>query len=263
MAEGKCANVNGISIYYEIQGTGTPLLLLHGGVGASEMFSASAPVLAESRQTIAVHLQGHGRTSDIDRPLSFEFMADDIAALINHLGIGKADVMGYSLGGEVALRTAIRHSEVVRKLVLVSTPFKRTGFYPEVLANFDKMGPEAGKFMKQSPLAQIYPDVDWAVLFTKLGSLLRQDFDWSKEVAAVKLPVMLVFADADAICPAHIMEFYSLLGGGLRDAGLDGSGRPTTRLAILPGMTHYDVLSFPALPALVTPFLDAPIPESK
>jgi pimeloyl-ACP methyl ester carboxylesterase len=227
------------------------------------MFGPLVPVLAEKRQIIAVHLQAHGRTDDIDRPLSFELMADDIAALMEHLGIERADIMGYSLGGGVALRTAIRHPDVVRKLVFISTPFKRDGFYPEVLENMAQMGPEAAKFMKQSPLYQLYPDADWAVLFTKLGDLLRQHYDWSKGVAAIKSPAMIVFADADAVRTAHVMAFFALLGGGQRDAGLDGSGRPAAWLAILPGMTHYDVLSFPALAALVTRFLDAPMPDAK
>jgi pimeloyl-ACP methyl ester carboxylesterase len=262
VTQGKYTNVNGLKMYYEIHGTGKALVLIHGGVGAIEMFGEVLPLLAKSRQVVAVHLQAHGRTADIDRPLSFELMADDIAALMKHLGIEKADIMGYSLGGGVALQTAIRHPDVVRKLVFISTPFKRDGFYPEVLENMAQMGPEAAKFMKQSPLYQLYPDADWAVLFTKLGDLLRQDYDWSKDVAAIKSPVMIVFADADAIRTAHIMEFFALLGGGRRDAGLDGSGRPTARLAILPGVTHYDILSFPALAALVTTFLDAPMPAA-
>ena len=125
------AEVNGLEMYYEIHGAGAPLVLLHGGVGAIEMFSEVLPLLAEGRQVVAVDLQAHGRTTDIDRPLSFESMADDIGVLIKHLGFEKADVMGYSLSGDVALQTAIRHPEVVRKLVVVSTPFKRDGWYPE------------------------------------------------------------------------------------------------------------------------------------
>jgi pimeloyl-ACP methyl ester carboxylesterase len=135
------AEVNGLDMYYEIHGSGEPLILLHGGVGAIEMFGGVLPLLAEDRQVIAVDLQAHGRTADIDRPLSFESMADDIAALIKHLGFEKADVMGYSLGGGVVLRTAIQHSEVVKKLVVVSTPFKRDGWYPEILAGMGRWVP--------------------------------------------------------------------------------------------------------------------------
>src|SRR5438132_13335238 len=133
-AKDSYASVNGLNMYYEIHGSGEPLILLHGGVGAIEMFGEVLPLLAEGRQVIAVDLQAHGRTADIDRPLSYEQMADDIAALIKHLGFAKADVMGYSLGGGVALQTALRHPEVVRKLVVVSTPVRRDGWYPEILA---------------------------------------------------------------------------------------------------------------------------------
>src|ERR1700716_4139411 len=132
--EGHYADVNGIKLYYEIHGAGKPLVLLHGGLGAGSMFGPNLLALAKGRQVILVDLQGHARTADIDRPLSVPLMADDIAALIKHLGLESADVMGYSLGGGVALQTAIRHPEVVRKLVVVSTPFKRSGFYPDILA---------------------------------------------------------------------------------------------------------------------------------
>lgn len=256
-------SVNGLNMYYEIHGTGEPLILLHGGVGASEMFDPVLPLLAQHRQVITVHLQGHGRTADIDRPLRCETMAEDVAALMKALGIERADLLGYSLGGAVALRTAIQHPESVRRLVLVSTAFKRGAFYPEVLTVMDHMGPEAGAGMRQSPLAQRYPDVDWSRLFAKLGDLLRQDYDWSSEVAAVKIPTLLVFADADAVSPTYMVEFFRLLGGGQKDAGLDGSDRPVTRLAILPGRTHYDILTAPELPGVVTAFLDASLPASR
>jgi pimeloyl-ACP methyl ester carboxylesterase len=170
------APVNGIELYYEVHGAGEPLVLLHGGVGASEMFGANLPELARSKQVIAIHLQAHGHTADIDRPMTYEAMADDVASLIGHLGFERADVMGYSLGGGVSLQTAIRHPEVVRKLVLVSSPFKREGWYPEVLAGM-QMGPEAAESMTQSPLYDLYPHADWRVLITKLSDLLRRDYD--------------------------------------------------------------------------------------
>jgi pimeloyl-ACP methyl ester carboxylesterase len=257
------ALVNGINLFHEISGAGRPLIILHGGVSASEVFNPVLPVLKESRRVIAVHLQGHGRTADIDRPLSFEMMADDIAELIEHLNLESADLLGYSLGGGVALQTTIRHPDMVRKLVLISTPFKRTGFFPEVLKDMGQMGPEAAKFMKESPLSQLYPDADWPRLFTKLGNLLQQDYDWSKGVAAIKSPVMITFADADAVRTEHAMEFFRLLGGGQKDAGMDGSGRPVGQLAILPGMTHYNILAFPLLATLVNTFLDIPMPEAR
>jgi len=226
-------------------------------------FGPNLAALSEKRRVIAVELQGHGHTADIDRPLSFESMADDIAALIKYVGIQNTDVTGYSLGGGVALQTAIRHPRSVRKLVVVSAPFKRDGFYPELLAAMGQIGPSAAEGMKQSPLYQLYPNINWSRLFTKLGELLRKDYDWSKEVATIKAPIMIVFADADAVRTAHIMEFFGLLGGGQKDAGLDGPGRPVAQLAILPGLTHYNISSSPALATAVTPFLEAPMPAPK
>ncbi len=265
-SKGSYAPVNGLNMYYEIHGIGQPLVLLHGGVGAIEMFGEVLPLLAEGRQVIAVDLQAHGRTADIDRPLSYEQMADDIGALIKHLGFEKADVMGYSLGGGVALRTALQHPEVVKKLVIVSTPFKRDGWYPEVLAGMGQMGPEAAEPMKQTPMYQLYASVapkpeDWPVLLTKLGQLLRQDYDWSKDVAAIKAPTMIVVGDADSVRTAHAVQFFELLGGGKADAGWDGSGMSKARLAILPATTHYNIFSSPTLASTVTPFLDAPRPK--
>src|SRR5881227_417069 len=182
---GHYADVNGIKLYYETAGTGRPLVLLHGGLGALEMFGPNLAALAKGRQVIAVDLQGHGRTADIDRPLSVALMADDIAALIEHLGLASADVMGYSLGGGVALQTAIRHPEVVRKLVVVSSAFKRDGWYPEVLAGMAAMNAEAARFMVGSPPHQVYvaaaPDAEgWIGMVSKTGDLLRQDYDWSE-----------------------------------------------------------------------------------
>jgi pimeloyl-ACP methyl ester carboxylesterase len=257
------AAVNGLKMYYEIHGDGEPLVLVHGGVVGISMFGGNVDALAKSRKVIAVELQGHAHTPDIDRPLSFEALADDVVALVKHLGLQRVDVMGYSLGGGVALQVAIRHPEVVRKLVVVSAPCKRRGMYPEVLAAMDQMGPGTGQMMKQSPLSKMYPNVDWETLFTKLGKLLSTEYDWSKEVTAVRAPTMLVFADADAVRPEHIVEFYRLIGGGQRDAGQNGSARSINQLAILPGQTHYTIDAAPALIANVAPFLDAALPSGK
>ena len=263
-ARSSYASVNGLNLYYEIHGAGEPLILLHGGVGAIEMFGEVLPSLAQNCQVIAVDLQAHGRTADIDRPLSFELMAGDIAALIKHLGIEDANVMGYSLGGGVALRTAIQHPEVVRKLVLVSTPFKRDGWYPEILVGMGQMGPQVAEPMKQTPMYQQYASIapkpeDWPVLLTKLGELLRQDYDWSKDVAAIKAPTFIVVGDADSVRTAHAVAFFELLGGGKVDAGWDGSGMSNARLAILPAMTHYNIFSSPTMASVVAQFLDAPM----
>ncbi|GAA4567818.1 alpha/beta hydrolase [Micromonospora coerulea] len=254
------ADVNGVRLWYEIHGTGRPLVALHGGYGAVEMFAAILPALAERRQVILVDLQGHGRTADVDRPLRFESMADDIAALIEHLDLPETDLLGYSLGGGVALRTAIQHPGLVRRLALVSSPCKRQGWYPEVLAAMATQDERVAEQMRGTPPHELYARVaprpqDWPTLWVKTGDLLRQEYDWSAEVAALAMPVLLVFADADSIPVTHMAEFFGLLGGGHRDAGWDGSDRPAARLAVLPGLTHYDIIAAPALPAAVLPFL--------
>jgi pimeloyl-ACP methyl ester carboxylesterase len=258
--------VNGLNLYYETHGPDgtTPLVLLHGGVGSGGMFGEMLAQLAAGRRAIPVDLQGHGRTADIDRPLNFEAMADDVAGLIRHLGLAKADIMGYSLGGGVALQTAIRHPDVVRRLVIISAPAKRDGWYPEVLAGMAGMTAEAAEAMKPSPIYQHYASIaprpeDWPVLVGKLGELLRQDYDWSQEVAALSAPVLIVVGDADSVRTAHAVEFFELLGGGKRDAGWDGSGMSRSRLAILPGTTHYSILSSPGLAATADRFLEAPM----
>jgi pimeloyl-ACP methyl ester carboxylesterase len=256
------ADVNGVSLHYEEHGSGEPLVLLHGGLGAGEMFGTIMPSLSANRRVIAVDLQAHGGTADVDRPLRPQTMADDVAALIEHLELPRADVMGYSLGGLVALRTAIQHPQRVRRLVLVSIGFRRDGSHPEVVENMDRFAPEMADMLAQSPLYEVYsrlaPRVqDWPVLIAKTSELLKDDYDWTADVEALETPTMLVFADADSIRPAHIVEFYRLLGGGLRDANWDGSLRPTARLAVLPGTTHYDIYASPALAPAITPFLDA------
>lgn len=265
---GGYAPVNGLNLYYEIFGEGAPLILLHGGFGAVEMFGPLLPQLAAGRQVIGVDLQGHGRTADIDRPLRMELMADDIAALIQHLRLGQADVMGYSLGGGVALQTAIRHPQVVRKLVVVSMPCRRSGSYPEVAEAMLQFGPQTAESMKQSPMYQLYAAIaprveDWPRLVSKMGEALRVDYDWTQDMAGIQAPTLLVVGDADSFPPQHAVEMFQLLGGGQGAGGWDGSGMSASQLAILPGTTHYTSCDSPLLPAVVTSFLDAPLPTAR
>lgn len=257
------APVNGLQLYYEIHGKGEPLVLLHGGLGAIDMFGNHLQTLAKTRQVIAVDLQGHGRTADIDRPLSTELMADDIAALLKYLKIQRADIMGFSMGGGVALQVAIKHPGRVRKLVAVSVPFKRNAFYPEILAQQAQMGPEAAEFMKQTPMYELYARVapkpdDWKKLITKIGEAMKVDYDWSESIKKITAPTLIVAADADLFPPAHAVELFGLLGGGQRDGGWDGSGLPASQLAILPGLTHYNIAMSPALYTTALAFLGAP-----
>ena len=253
------ADVDGQPLFYSVHGAGKPLVLLHGGIDP-DSFGSNLAELATGRQVIAPHLQAHGRTPDTDRPLRSETMGDDIAALIGHLNLGKADVMGYSLGASVALQTAIRHPGVVDRLVLVSAAMRQDGFYPEVVAAFKQLEASAatlGPGVKASPLGKAYPDVDWTNLFRKVGDLTQRPYDWSAEVAKLHARTLLVYADADAIRPEHMVEFWKALGGGQRDAGLDGSLRPASQLAIVPNTTHYTLPVDPMLPEIVKRFLGA------
>jgi len=257
------AEVNGIRLYYEVHGDGPPLILLHGGLGAIEMFGWNIPALAAKRQVVAVDLQGHGRTADIDRPLNVEFMADDIAALARHLELERADVVGYSLGGGVALQLAIRHPELVAKLVIVSTVFRRDGFYPEMLAQQAQVHAAAAEFMKQTPMYELYSAVaprtqDWPRLLDKIGDAMKQPFDLSEQIRGITAPTLVVAGDCDIFPPSHAVELFTLLGGGQRDGGWDGSGRPKSRLAILPGLTHYTIFSDEVLASTALQFLDDP-----
>ena len=257
------ADVNGIKLYYEIDGAGRPLVLLHGGLGAIEMFGPNLAELAKGRQVIGVDLQGHGRTADIDRPLSPELMADDIAALIKHLKLERPDIMGFSLGGGVAVQTVIRHPEVVGKLVVVSTPIRRDAFYPDILVQQRQVTAAAAEAMKQTPMYQMYASLaprpeDWGRLLGKIGDAMKVDFDLSDQVAKIKAPTLIVAGDADIFPPAHAVEVFGLLGGGKGDPGWDGSGRPNSQLAILPGVSHYTMAIAPALASVAIAFLDEP-----
>lgn len=259
--QGNYASVNGLELYYEVYGEGEPLILLHGGLGGIAEFGQLLPLLAENRQVIAVELQAHGHTADIDRPLQYETMADDIAALIAHLGYENADVMGFSLGGGVALQTAIRHSEVVRKLVLVSTPYARNGIHPEFQMGMSSMSAENAEAMVGSPMHQLYmsaaPNTEnWATLVGKVGELLSQDYDWTADVAEMTIPTLILVGDSDMIAPNHAAELFSMLGGGV--AG-DFVGLPSSQLAVLPATTHFTILSHPNLPSIVNTFLDIPV----
>ena len=195
-------------------------------------------------------------------------MADDIGALIKYLKLERPDIMGYSLGGGVALQTAIRHPEQVGKIVAVSAAVKRSAYYPDILVQQGQVTAAAAEGMKQTPMYQLYASIaprpqDWARLLGKIGETMKQDYDFSKEVAGIKATTMIVAGDADIFPPAHAVEVFGLLGGGKKDGGWDGSGQPKSRLAILPGLTHYTIFSAPALAATVIPFLDEPAPATK
>lgn len=265
-ATGHYAEVNGINLYYETHGKGQPLILLHGGLYSSEMWGPALPLLAADHQVIAVDLQGHGRTADIDRPIDVRLMADDIAALINHLKLDKPDLLGYSLGGGVALHTAAKHPEMIRRLVLVSANVRRDAIPPEMLAQQAQVNAAAAPFMKDTPMYQLYQRVaprpeDFPKLLDKIGASIAQDFDYSEEVRGLQMPTMIVCADADMAPPSHYVEVFRLLDGGLRDGGWMDEGRPKGghALAILPGLTHYNIGMSPLLAAVTQAFVQEQI----
>ena len=262
-AIGEYAEVNGIDLYYERHGAGRPLVLLHGGLGSGEMFGPILPTLAEHHQVIVPDLQGHGRTADIDRPIDVRLMADDIAALIDHLGLDKPDVVGYSLGGGVAFFTAVKYPEKVRRLVMASANIRRDAIPPEMLAQQGQVNAAAAEFLKDTPMYQLYQRVaprpeDFPTLLDKIGASMAKDFDFSEELRGIGVPTMLVCADADMAPPSHYVEAFKLLDGGLRDGGWMGEGRPKGghALAILPGLTHYDLGTSPLFAAVTLDFLD-------
>jgi pimeloyl-ACP methyl ester carboxylesterase len=255
--------VNGINLYFETYGQGRPLILLHGGLGSGEMFEPVLPALSGHHQVIAADLQGHGRTADIDRPLDIRLMADDIAALIDHLGLDKPDVVGYSLGGGVALLTAIKYPASVRRLVAASANIWRDAIYPDMLAQQGQVSGAAAEFMKDTPMYQLYQRVaprpeDFPRLLDKISAAMAKDFDFSEQVRGLQVPTLIVAADADMAPPSHYVEVFKLLNGGLRDGGWMGEGRPQGghALAILPGLTHYNIFSSPLFAAATLAFLD-------
>lgn len=264
VANGKYAEVNGLNMYYEIHGTGQPLVVLHGAYMTIDLMGEIVPSLAETRQVIAVELQGHGRTADVDRPLSYEQMADDTAALLIRLGIAQADLYGYSLGGGVALQVSIRHPALVRKLVVVSASFNTAGMHPEAPEIFETIAPA---MFAGTPFEAAYLEVapnpgDFPKLVEKLKQLDVTPYAWPPEsIQRITSPTMVVIGDSDGIRPEHAVEMFRLLGGGVFG---DIVGLPTSRLAVLPATTHIGVLEqVDLLLAMVPAFLDAPMPETE
>jgi pimeloyl-ACP methyl ester carboxylesterase len=260
---GTYAEVNGINLYYETHGTGRPMILLHGGLGSGEMFAPILPMLAEDHTVIAVDLQGHGRTADIDRPLDIRLIADDVAALIDHLGLDRPDLVGYSLGGGVAFFTAVKHPDKVGKLVMAAAHIRRDAIPTEMLAQQAQVSAAAAEFMKDTAMYELYHRVaprpeDFGRLLDKVGESLAEDFDFTDEVRTLAVPTLIVAADADMAPPSHYVEFFKLLDGGLRDGGWMGEGRPKGghALAILPGLTHYNLGVSPLFAAVTLDFLD-------
>jgi pimeloyl-ACP methyl ester carboxylesterase len=256
------ASVNGLQMYYEIHGEGQPLVLLPGAFsGIATSFGKLIPQLSCSRQVVAFELQAHGRTADIDRPMTVEGLADDVAEAIRQLGLGQADVLGYSMGASVALHVVVRHPEVVRKLVLASGSYNRAGVHPGLMESMGEMKPEMmygspwhEEYMRTAP----HPE-DFNQLFTKKTEMDRQLKDLPDEaIRAIKAPTLIIIGDSDFTRPEHAVEMFRLLGGGV--FGDTPAGLPDSRLAVLPGTSHVSLVDrVDWLVSMVNEFLDAPV----
>jgi len=257
------ADVNGIKLYHEIYGAGEPLVLIHGGLTTIGEMQGWVEQLAKTWQVIAVEMQGHGRTPDTDRPMNFPTMGDDVAALLGHLKIQKADFVGHSFGAASAIRAAIQHPEKVRRLVVISSPYARSGWYPEAPRGMSQVGAAmaenmmqtpTGKFSKEWPEPQRFPQ-----FLDKLGKMMSEDYDWSADIAKLPMPALLVFADNDSLSQKHVAEFFALLGGGMKEPGWLHTQLSKSRLAVVPGYSHYNFITSVEVPQLVGKFLADPL----
>jgi pimeloyl-ACP methyl ester carboxylesterase len=265
---GRYAFVNGLKMYYEVRGPqrGRPIVFLHGAFSNIESdFGKILPTIAKTRQVIAMEQQGHGRTADIDRPLTYEQMADDVAELLRQLRITNADFVGYSMGGGIAMYVAVRHPELVHKLVFAGgASYDPDGFYPALLEGEKKLTPDA---FVGTPWLRTYQRIapnkgDWPKLVEKIKFL---DLNWrglsEDQVRSIKAPTMLIVGDADVVRPEHVVKMFQLLGGGVPG---DLVGLPRSRLAVLPGTTHVTLITRTAwLLSMIPEFLDAPVPVQK
>jgi pimeloyl-ACP methyl ester carboxylesterase len=260
------ADINGLKMFYEIRGTSdpakVPVVLLHGALSATgSSFGTLPDLLARTRQVITVEQQGHGRTADIDRPMSVQAMADDTLALLASLGIGLADLFGYSLGAGIALNIISNHPAVVRKAVLASVTYDKSGFHPEMFS-----GPESGESAAtrgrdlQTPFEQEYralaPDPgNWPALLGKAQAMELPEIT-PQVISAINVPILLIIGDSDIVTPEHAVAMFRLLGGGVLG---DLMPMPSSRLAVLPGTSHIGVTArADTLMTMIPPFLDAP-----
>jgi pimeloyl-ACP methyl ester carboxylesterase len=253
-------------MYYEVHGTGgTPLVLLHGAISnITTDFGKLLPAMAQGRRVVGVEQQAHGLTADIDRPLTYDQMAEDTVALLQQLNISQADFFGYSVGTGVAVPIAVRHPEMVRKLVLAAAACSREGFLPGLFDGMDGMRAED---MIGTPWQQTYTQMaprpeDWPRLVGRIKDLSRAFVGWPEEaIASIKAPTLLINGDSDIVPPEHAVKMFRLLGRGVP---ADPSGVARSRLAVLPGTRHVTLVERGAwLASMITKFLDAPMPESR
>jgi pimeloyl-ACP methyl ester carboxylesterase len=253
---GNRVKVNGMQMYYEVSGTGDPLVVLHGAYMNIPTMGAIIPMLAKTHKIYAVELQGHGRTTDIDRPITYPNMADDVAAFMDAVGVRKADVFGYSMGAIVGLQLAIRHPAKVSKLVAASVAYDVEGWQPVFKDVIPQMTVE---MILQMPFAKEYPKLaanpqGFPELARKLIALEKEPMAWEADVKAIKTPVLIIAGDADVATLEHSVAMFRLLGGGVM--GDMGKPLPPSRLAIMPATAHTAVITQPdLLHAFIEPFL--------
>ena len=256
---GKRVSVNGMQMYYEVSGTGEPLIVLHGAYMDIPTMGGIIPKLAETHRVYALEFQGHGRTTDIDRPITYPNLADDVAAFMDAVGLEKADIFGYSMGGQAGLQLAIRHPARVNKLVAASVSYDLRGWQPEFTAFIPKMTVEG---MLQMPFFKEQADrkPGFRSLIAKLIQLEKEPMAWEAEVRQLKMPVLIVAGDADVSTLEHNVAMFKLLGGGVM--GDMGKPLPASRLAILPATSHTAVITqVDLLHGFIEPFLKGKTPR--
>lgn len=256
----------GTNLYYETHGSGPAVMFIHGAFGSGNQFAPAVELLAGHHTCVLVDLQAHGRTADRSQPLRYQRLADDCAAVLAHLKIDECAVVGFSMGGGTAQQLAIRHPNLITRLVVVSAPFSHAGWHADVMANFRNTGSHQApqvmdSFIFHDHAALAPKPEEFPVLLDKLGDLLgHHEYDWSAELAVLTIPVLVALGDADSLSPAHAAHFFGLFGGGTQDAGFGGEARPAAELAILPRTTHYDILQSDLFWLVVKRFLKT-VPE--
>lgn len=258
---GANVSVNGMDMYYEVSGTGDPLIVLHGAYMNIPTMGEIIPLLAKTHKVYALEFQGHGRTGDIDRPITYPSLADDVAAFMDEVGIEKADVFGYSMGAAAGLRLAIDHPEKVDQLIAASVAYDVSGWQPAFVEFIPQMAPEmfVGTFMEEE-WKKLAPNPDgFRAVVEKLIALEKEPMAWEAEVKALKTPVLIIAGDADVATVEHSVAMFRLLGGGVM--GDMGTPLPASRLAILPATSHTAVINqTELLHGFVEPFLAGETP---
>lgn len=254
--------VNGMQMYYEVSGEGEPLVVLHGAYMNIQSMGAIIPKLAETHRVYALEFQGHGRTTDIDRPITYPNLADDVAAFMDAVGIDRADVFGYSMGAASGLQLAIRHPERVTRLAAASVAYDSEGWQPAFREFIPQMTVEMFLGM---PFADEFRDLaadpdGFPALVAKLIALEHEPMAWEADVRAMTTPVLIITGDADVATLEHSVAMFRLLGGG--GMGDMGEPLPASRLAVLPATSHTAVITQPdLLHAFIEPFLKGEAPK--